>query len=366
MTLSRTARVVPVVLAAVLLSGCSGAVRTGAAATLGSDRITDTDLQKIVDRDLAVKAIADQVGTERPAFQRQVLTNLLRSDLTAAAARAKGITVTEGEVDTQLADLVQRAGGQQALEAQAAQSLVAPAELRGVLRDGLYRQKLGDALTAALPVPAEQLRSLYTENIAQFDTVSARHIVVATAAEAQQVLAQVKAAPGTFAQVATARSTDAATKAAGGQLPPIGRGTTGTKLETALFAGRPGALGVTQEQDGFHVYQLVSRTTRTLAQATPELRRQVLQQQSQAALLDELRRVERRDRIRVNPRFGRWDREQVVVAEVAPDGPGVVSSPAPEGGSSAAPLGDPAQQQVAPGEPAPDGGVPVEPPPAGQ
>lgn len=377
--MSRTARslppraarsLAPVVLGALLLSGCGGtAVRTGAAATIGSERITSTDLQRIVDRDLAVKAIADQVGSERAAFQRQVLTNLLRSDLIASAAGRKQVTVTDGEVDAQLADLVQRAGGQQALEAQAAQSLVAPAELRRVLRDGLYRQKLGDVLTAGEAVPAEQLRALYTENIGQFDSVTARHIVVATAAEARQVLAQVTAAPATFAQVAAARSTDASTKATGGLLPPIGRGTTGTKLEAALFAAKPGALGTTQEQDGFHVFQLVKRTTRSLAEATPELRRQVLQQQTEAALLTELRAAERRDEVKVNPRFGRWDRQNVVVADSTGSGPGVVSSPAADGSgvpaagdpaagdpAAGAPgAGNPAQQQVTPEESAPAG-----------
>ena len=189
-------------------------------------------------------------------------------------------------------------------------------------------------------MPQAQLAALYQKDIAQYDKVTARHILLKTRAEADQVLAQVQKDPSTFAAVAAARSLDTGSKAQGGQLAPAGRGAYVKPFEDALFNGRPGQYGVVQTQFGFHVYQVQERTTTTLAQATPDLRRQVLQGQREQAVGELLRKTARAQRITVNPRFGRWDGTTGTVVDAASSGPGVVSSPA--AGEGDAPAADPA------------------------
>lgn len=345
-------RLVPAapVVAALLLSGCGGAVRTGAAATVGSDRITTTTLQGVVDRGLADPQAAQQLGSDRPAFQRQVLSRLITGDLLRDAAASKGVQVTDGEVDARMAQFASQLGGQSQLEAQAAQSGIARQDLRPFVRDLTLNDKLADTLVQGKTVTDADLKAAYQKNIAQYDQVTARHILLKTQAEAQQVLAQVKADPATFAAIASARSLDTGSKAKGGQLDPAGRGAYVKPFEDALFSAKPGTFGIVHTQYGFHVYEVLKHQTTTLAQATPALRRSLLQPQRQQAVSTLLRSTAKKNAISVNPRFGRWDDQTGGVVDAATSGPGVVSSPAvsPGAGRTGTAGGAAPQEQSSP------------------
>lgn len=361
-------------LAALLASGCSiGPVRTGAAATVGQDRITSTALQRVVDRGLADPMAQQQLGADRPAFQRQVLSRLITGDLLHVAARRRGVRVTEGEVDGRIDEFSRQLGGRAQLDTQAAQSGIARPDLRPFLRDLTLNDKLADFLVRSVPVPEAQLAALYRKNLAQYDQVRARHILLKTAAEAQQVLAQVRADPARFASIAAARSLDEGSKAKGGELASAGRGAYVKPFEDALFSTPIGQPRIVRTEFGFHVYEVLERRTTTLQQAAPVLRRQALQPQREAAIAGLLRSTAATERVTVNPRFGRWDARSASVVETRASGPGVVSSPAPDGapgsaGAAQDPLapggaggaapgggGGAAPEGVAPGEPAPDG-----------
>ena len=322
MNRTRTARLVALpVLAVALLSACdAGPVQAGAAATIGTERIGTTTLQQVVDRGLADTTAQQQLGADRSAFQRQVLSRLITGDLLAVAARSKGVTVSEGEVDARLADLAEQLGGTAQLQTQAAQSGIAPKDLRPFVRDLALNDALGDRLVAGTTVPAATLSALYQKNIAQYDQVRARHILLKTAAEAQQVLAQVTADPSRFAAIATARSLDEGSKANGGELAPAGRGAYVKPFEDALFSAKPDVPGIVQTEFGYHVYEVLERRTTTLQQALPALRREALQPQREAALSALLRTTARDEHVVVNPRFGRWDGKTGTVVEAVTTG----------------------------------------------
>lgn len=355
---ARSARLLALpALAALLVSGCGqGPVRTGAAASIGDTTISQSTLQQVVARGLADPQAQQQVG-DRVSFQRTVLSRLITGDLLRAAARSKGVSVTSGEVDARTAALATQLGGEQQLETQAAQSGIAKQDLRPFISDLALNDKLADSLVADQQVPATQLAALYQKDIAQYDKVTARHILLKTRAEAEQVLAEVTADPSKFAAIAAVRSLDTGSKAQGGQLAPAGRGAYVKPFEDALFAGKPGQYGIVQTEFGFHVYQVQERQTTTLAQATPALRRQVLQAQREQAVGALLRKTAADRRITVNPRFGRWDSTTGTVVDTAASGPGVVSSPEAGEGATAAPTtaegsgGDPSPEVVTPEQP---------------
>ncbi len=358
----RTVRLVAVSsLSVLLLSACGDApVRAGAAATVGDARITSTSLQRVVDRGLQDEQAAQQLGTDRAAFQRQVLSRMITGRLLDTAADQRGVTVSEGEVDARVAQFASQLGGQDQLEKQAAQSGIAAQDLRPFIHDLTLNDKLGDALVADRPVPQADLAALYQQNIAQYDQVVARHILLKTAAEAQAVLATVRRDPSQFATIAQEKSLDEGSKVRGGELDPAGRGAYVPEFEKALFSAKIGQYGIVQTQFGFHVYNLLERRTTTLAQATPELRRQALAQPRETAIAELLRATAAKEQVRVSPRFGRWDAETVSVVEATSP----VSSP-DAGDSSAAvdPLGGPQQgapQQGAPQQGAPQEGAPTD------
>lgn len=342
-------------LAVLLLSGCgSGSVRPGAAALVGDERIPVDTLQEVVERGLADPQAEQTLGQDRSAFQRQVLSRLVNREVLQAAAEREGVRVDDGDVDAQLQDFAAQAGGEEALEAQAAQNGISPEDLQPFLRDVVLEQALGDALTEQEDVPQEQLEGLYQQNIAQYDRVRSRHILVEDEAQARDLLAQVKADPDRFEELAAEFSTDTSNKDSGGDLGFQGRGQFVPEFEALLFSAEPGTYDVVRTQFGWHVVHVQERQQTSLEEATPELRRAALQEQRASETGALLRDVASDLGVTVNPRFGRWDPETGSI-EATESG---VTTQAPEDGAEA-PAGEaPTEEEQPPlieETPAPEG-----------
>ena len=340
-------------LALLLLTGCgSGAVKPGAAAVVGDERIPVETLTDVVERGLSDPQAAEQLGQDRAGYQRQALGQLINREVLKVAAEREGVTVDEGEVDAQLEELATaQPGGREALEAQAAQNGIAAQDIPLLVRDALLQQALGDKLTEDEDVPQAELQKLYQDNIAQYDQVRSRHILVADEARARSILAQVQADPSRFEELAAEFSTDTSNKDSGGELGLAGRGQFVDEFEALLFSAEPGSYGVVQTQFGWHVVNVLSREKTSLAEATPELRRAALQEEQATATQALLREVAKDLGVEVNPRFGRWDAETGSVEAV--EDPNGVTTPAPDGES-----GQQAPGAEAPGGGAPEGGAP--------
>ncbi|HWG94742.1 MAG TPA: peptidylprolyl isomerase [Mycobacteriales bacterium] len=338
--------------AVALLAGCGdGPVRGGAAALVGEERITTEQLTEIVDRGLEAPEAEQQFGADRADYQRQVLNRMVRALLLEEAAQEQGIEVTAGEVDEQLADFAEQAGGREALEEQAAAGGISPSDLPRFAREVVLELRLGDELTADEQVPQEQLQQLYESNRGRFETAESRHILVEDEAQARDLLAQVQADPSRFDELAAEFSTDTSNAEDGGSLGRQGRGTFVPEFDEAVFTQPVGEPFVVQTQFGWHVVVVDDRETVSFAEAQDELRRQALSEQRGAAVLEALRATAERVGVEVNPRFGQFDAEAVEVVPVpADDG---LSSPAPEDGAVPAPPAG--GEQVQPVEPSPAG-----------
>ena len=346
-------------LVVLLLSACGdGQVRPGAAAVVGEERISADSLQQIVERSLADPQVLEANNVDRVGFQRLVLGRLIGAQLLQKAAADKGVEATEGEIDAKLEAFAAEAGGRAELEQQAVQSGVALQDLRPAVRDLVLQEQLFDVLTRDLPVPADQLQAAYAANIAKYDQVKSRHILVADETQAQAILGQVRAEPGRFAELAAELSTDESSKTAGGELPVSGRGVFVPEFEQVLFTAPPGSIELVQTQFGFHVIQVLERKTTSLAEATPELRATLLAEQGEELSSELLKSTAKNLGVTVNPRFGKWD--AVLGKVVEKPGAGGALTPAPvEPGpeQNPGPAQNPAQprapQQQDPGQPAP-------------
>ena len=350
---TRLSRRLAVAAVAVLaLSGCGNATeRAGAAAVVAGESISTDTLTAMVERGLSDPRAAQQFGADRDTYQRQVLARLINSEVLEQAAQRAGVTVTQGDVDAQIAQYAEQAGGRQALEAQAAQSGVSPTDLPDFVRDIVLEQKLGDKLTEDLDVPAADLQALYDQNLAEYDKVRSRHILVEDEQQARDILAQVRADPERFAPLAAEFSMDTSNKDNGGDLGLVGKGAFVPEFEELLFSAEPGTYDVVKTQFGWHVVHVIERETTSLREAEPELRRRALQEE-RAARVQELLRTTAADLdITVNSRFGQWNPE---TGTVDPDPvPNGVSSPAPSDDRPPA-GGEPVPGQAPPGQqPAP-------------
>jgi parvulin-like peptidyl-prolyl isomerase len=325
-------------LAVVGLTGCH--TSPGAAALVGGFRISTTTLQTAVDGDLADPGVANGYAAKsglhgvalRVALARAELSRLITNHLWADAAAQRHIRVSATEVDQQISQFAQQTGGLRALYAQAGQAGIAKSEFRSVVYYYVLQQKVGDALVAHIPVSQAQLAAAYQQNIGQYEQVHIAHIQVSTKKLADSILAQVRRQPSRFASLAAKYSLDTSSKANGGDLGFAGRGAFAQvkALGDAAFAAKPGSFVEVQTPLGWHVVHVIAHRKVSLAQAAPNLKSQILQNQRNQLLERTQLSISRRLGVHVNPRYGRWDAQrQQVVPGVTSTG---VSSPAPAAG----------------------------------
>lgn len=332
----RSARLVAVgAVAALALTGCGDApVRAGAAAIVGDSRVTAEQLAQAVDDGLRDPG-AQQLAADRPAFQREVLGRIVQGEVIDAAAARRGVTVTQGEIDEQYAAVERSVGGAEQLQTQAAAAGYTLDGVRELARREALRQALADSLTADVPVSPEQLQQAY--DAGDFDQVRVAMIQVADLAAAQALLPQATGLDdAAFAELARTRSLDEGSKERGGDLGLAPRSAFTEGLEefgAAAFSAQVGDTFAVASPSGGHVVRVLERRTTSLEEATPQLRRAVLQQQQAdavAALLDE---TARDLGITINPRFGTWDSTEQAVVARADSGDRDVSRPAGGDGS---------------------------------
>lgn len=136
---------------------------------------------------------------------------------------------------------------QQGIEA----SGLTEAQVRAIFEADALREQLYDALTADMEHSEEQ--------------VLARHILVSTEQEAQDVMTALQDGES-FADLARAVTEDTSSAASGGELDWTGRGTFVTEFEDAVFNAEVGAvIGPVETQFGYHIIQVHAREVRPLS-----------------------------------------------------------------------------------------------------
>jgi len=322
-------------LAAVALSGCGDSpVRAGAAAVVGQHRITTEELAQLVDTGLSDPTAAEQLGADRPAFQRDVLGRVINSELVEETARRQGVTVTPGDVDREYAAIESSVGGAEQLRTQAATAGLTLDQVRELSRSRALTNALGDALTRDVVVPPEALEQAYQQGIDQYDQVRTAQILLPTLKAARALLPQARELDDAgFAQLARTRSTDTSTAAQGGDLGLAPRSAfTSSGLEeygTKAFDAEPGDTFAVSSERGGHVVRVIERRTQTREQVAAELRRTALSEQRSTAVQDLVQKTATELGVTVSPRFGTWDAATLAVVERQDTAVSSPSAPAP-------------------------------------
>ncbi|WP_129308737.1 SurA N-terminal domain-containing protein [Streptomyces sp. L2] len=151
-----------IVAAGPLLTACGNDAHPGAAAVVGGQRITVSQLQDRVDevRQAQRAAVSDpaqyqQVLTSTSSLTRDTLHNMVLDRVLHRAAQDEDISVTRNEVQKMRAGLEQQAGGAKGLEMAWLQKFgIAPSRLDDNLRLQLEAQKLAAKLGTDTTQPA--------------------------------------------------------------------------------------------------------------------------------------------------------------------------------------------------------------------
>lgn len=138
--------------AGLTLTGC-GAATAGAAAVVGDTRISEQTLTSTVQEVLVAQKKSP--NTSDAALTSAVLGRLVTSELVNLLATEKGVTVTQGAIDSTLQGYVQQAGGEAQVQDILLQRNVAPTQIESFVRTNVLAQMLGQALAPTADIQGQ-------------------------------------------------------------------------------------------------------------------------------------------------------------------------------------------------------------------
>ncbi len=229
--------------------------------TIGMEKITKSQFEQIFAQIVEQMPPERRAAAQAPQAKRQLAEQLAELKALAQEARREKIDQTP-EAKAQLA--------------MRSDQLVA----------GMLFQKISKD---AKPTDAD-LQAYYNEHKADYDTVTARHILIRMTGSAvplkegekdlsdDQALAKAKdiraklVAGGDFAELAKTESDDAGSGANGGALGDFTRGRMVPQFEEAAFALKVNEISEpVKTQFGYHIIQVTKHDTKSLADAKPEI-----------------------------------------------------------------------------------------------
>jgi foldase protein PrsA len=240
-------------------------------------------------------------------FKQRILDNLINAMLVEQAAKKKGLSVSDADVQKQIDQL--KAGFKDPAQFdQALQSAGMTLDsLKNSIRQQLVTNKLMDQLASNQTVTDAEIKEYYDGNKTQFAQKAqkrASHILFKTAdkATAEKVLKQIKAGDITFEAAAKKYSTDPVSAAKGGDLGWPNGTSYVPEFQAALDKLKKGQMsGLVQSTYGWHII-LVTDTRPAKQQSLAEVKTQIQQivlskrkAEAYQQYLDELRKAAKID-----------------------------------------------------------------------
>ncbi|HEY2493502.1 MAG TPA: peptidylprolyl isomerase [Paenibacillus sp.] len=209
----------------------------------------------------------------------QTLDSLITEELIEQEAVKAKITVTDADLDKEIATIKKNFPTEEAFTEALGQTGMTIADLKDQMKTQVKIRKI---LEPKVTVTDADVKQNFEDNKATYDTaeqVRASHILVATKAEAEAILKELKAG-GDFAAIAKEKSIDPGSKDAGGDLDFFARGAMVEPFEKVAFALKKDELsGVVSTTHGFHIIKLTDRKEAhkaTLEEKSADIREQLV------------------------------------------------------------------------------------------
>jgi len=214
------------------------------------------------DREIVAKVNGDVITKDEfyhellKAGGKQLLDRLIEQKLIQQAAKEKGVTVSEQQVEEQVKEMKQQFGGESSFQMYMDQFGITEDMLKDDIRHQLLMEEI---LGPEIEVTEEEIKEYFEENkefLGEPEQVKARHILVETEEQAHEILAKLKQGES-FEDLAKQYSTDEASKDNGGDLGYFGRGEMVAEFEEVAFSLKPGETSKpVKTQFGYHIIKV--------------------------------------------------------------------------------------------------------------
>lgn len=262
--------------AAVLAGACGGTeVPTGAVAVVGDETVTQQQFDDILAQAKAQYASAEgdpefppEGSPEYDQLKSSIVTYLVQNAMIAQKAAEMDLAVTDKELDDRIKQITEQYGGQKKLDELLEKQGVTMDQLTTQLRAQMLGEKVQTKITDEIAISDKQIKDYFNDpaNKAQFevpDTVTARHVLVKTKAEALEVqkLLEADASDANWKAVAKKYSEDPSSKDTGGDLGTFDKSRMVEPFADAAFDLEVNTVSVpVKTQYGWHVIEVTEKT----------------------------------------------------------------------------------------------------------
>ena len=246
------------------------------------------------------------LSKDDPQYQtavQQIMPQLVGIEIAKAYAQEQNITVSDEEVDQEIAKIKEQVGdqarssgqdmsNQEAYEQALKQNNITEDQLREDIRENLPVQEVQERVTGDAEPSDKEIQNYYEKNKeAQFTTPEqrcVRHILFnKDQKEKAEDVKQKLENGGDFAKLAKENSQDPGSAENGGDLGCLGKGETVPEFEQAAFGAEQGEIvGPVKTEFGYHILQVTDvkpEQTRSLQEVESQIRSQLAtEKQSEA------------------------------------------------------------------------------------
>ncbi len=320
--------------AMLLLAPACGELLDPAAAVVNGNKITVEEIAEDLERyesstqfeDLAQQGDAQELKRQ---VEQQLLSQEIRRAVLEPKAEELGIEVSEDEIQQRLDEIKADYETPEAFEKELKEQNLTLEQVEQLVADRLLEEELQAKVTEGAAPSEEEVQAYYDENQARYEEAEAQHILVEDRAQAEDIAAQLAAAPGSkvdalFAKLAKKFSIDESNAANGGELGFFGPGDFVAPFERAAAKLDIGEISSpVQTEFGWHLIRVTDRRVARFEEVAADIEQELGQGAVEEAWDEFVRKAYEEADVKVNPRYGEFDEESFqVVDPTAEDVPG--------------------------------------------
>jgi len=206
-------------------------------------------------------------------YKDRTVNELIVKEIINQEANKRKISVTDKDIDKGVDEIAAKLGGRDKMETSLTLNNIKMDDLKNNIKMDITVRKLIENIAGNVKISDKEAKNFYESNkAAKFtnpDQVRASHILISTdtnsnaknaQAKAEKILAEVKANPSKFSEIASKNSDDPTSAQRGGDLGFFSKKDMVPAFSKAAFSMTPGTIsGLVKTQFGFHIIKVTDR-----------------------------------------------------------------------------------------------------------